>query len=169
MSRMPSVLTDMNAFFADESFAGIANTITLPTIAVKTVDMTLSGFAGDIERDVGKLEKLETQVTISDYSSKVTGFVGARSSRDEVMSFRGALDVDGEIVPVIVKASGFWKSVGFNDWTVGVETTTQFTITLNMFEITVNGNELFHIDKDLNIFRVNGVDRNEAIRSALAQ
>lgn len=166
---LPSVLTDMNAFFLDQSYAGLANTISLPDVAMKTVDQTLSGFAGDVERDLGKLEKLETQVTISDYPARLIGLIGSRSSRDEVMTFRGALDKDGSIVPVVVKCSGYWKSTSFGEWTAGSEATTQFTIPLMMFEISVDGTEILHIDKELNIFRVNGVDRNEVIRAALAQ
>ncbi|UTZ44633.1 phage major tail tube protein [Vibrio campbellii] len=79
-------------------------------MVVKTTDMVLAGYAGDIERDLGKLEKLESEVTISEYNPKVIDLVGDRESRDEQFVIRGALDVDGQIKSVVVRQQGFWKS-----------------------------------------------------------
>ncbi|MFD2954775.1 phage major tail tube protein, partial [Klebsiella pneumoniae] len=47
MAKLPSVLLDINAFFKDESFAGVCNTVTLPKIVTKTTDFVLAGVAGD--------------------------------------------------------------------------------------------------------------------------
>lgn len=169
MAKLPSVLVDMNAFFKDQSYAGLCNTVTLPKVVTKTIDQTMAGVAGDIERDVGKLEKLECEVTITDYSGTVIGLVGSRDSRDEVFTLRGAVDVDGTIKTVIVRQQGFWKSVEFNEWKPESEATTKFAIAVEMFELEIDGTEVIHIDKMNNVFRINGVDRNEAIRTALAQ
>lgn len=169
MAKLPSVLNDINAFFKDESYAGLCNTVTLPKVVVKTVDQVLAGVAGDIERDVGKLEKLESEVTISDYSPKVLALVGSRTSRDEVFVVRGAMDRDGEISTVIVRQAGFWKSTEFNEFKPETEATTKFAIAVEFYELEIDGTEVIHIDKMNNIFRVGGVDRNEEIRAALAQ
>lgn len=169
MAQMPSVLVDINCFFNDESFAGLANTMTLPKIVTKTIDMTMAGVAGDMARDTGRLEKLECEVTISHYASRVIGLVGDRESREEVFIARGAVDVDGVIKTVVVRQQGFWREVEFNEWAPEKESTTKFAIDVEMFEFELDGKELIHIDKLANIFRVNGKDRNEAIRTALAQ
>lgn len=169
MAALPSILVDMNAFIKDKSFAGLCNTVTLPKIVTKTIDQTLAGVAGDIERDIGKLEKLESEVTISDYSPDVVSLVGSRNSRDEVFTLRGAVDVDGQIKTVIVRQQGMWKSLELNEWKPESEATNKFAIAVEMFELEIDGKELIHIDKMNNKFRVNGVDRNDAIRAALAQ
>lgn len=169
MAKLPSILVDVNAFFKDESFAGLCNTMSIPKILTKTIDQTLSGVAGDIERDVGKLEKLESEVTISDYSEKVLDLIGSRESRDEVFTVRGALDVNGQIKTVVVRQQGFWKGVEFNEFKPESEATSKFSIAVEMFEMEVDGRELIHIDKLNNRFRVNGKDRNKEIREALAQ
>lgn len=169
MATLPGVLQDINAFFQDESFAGICNTMTLPKIVVKTVDQTLSGFAGDIERSLGKLEKLETEVTISSFKPRVIGLVGSRSSRDEVFVVRGAVEVGGSISTVIVRQSGLWKSLELNEFKPETETSTKFAIAVEYFEMEIDGVEVIYIDKANNIFRTNGVDHNEAKRAALAQ
>lgn len=166
---LPRILVDINAFFLDESFAGRCNTVTLPKIVTKTTDHTLAGVAGDIERDIGKLEKLECEVTISDYPERVIGLVGDRASRDEVFVVRGALDVGGSIKTVIVRQQGFWKSVELNEFKPEADATTKFAIAVDMFELEIDGKEVIHIDKLNNVFRINGADRNTAIREALAQ
>jgi uncharacterized protein len=168
-AKLPSILVDMNAFFADESFAGLCNTIALPKVVTKTMDAVMAGVAGDIERDLGRLEKLEAEVTISDYSTRVTDYLGSRSSRDEVFSVRGALDRDGAVKTVIVRMQGFWKSAEFNEFAPEKEATMKFGIAVEFFHFEVDGKELIYIDKLNNIFRVNGKDRNKEIRQALAQ
>lgn len=169
MAKLPSILVDINAFFKDESYAGLCNAMTIPKIVTKTIDQTMAGVAGDIERDIGKLEKLESEVTISDYATKVIDLVGSRTSRDEVFTVRGAVDVDGTVKTIIVRQQGFWKSVEFNEWKPESEATSKFAIAVEMFELEIDGKEVIHIDKMNNVFRVNGVDRNTAIREALAQ
>ncbi len=169
MAKLPSVLVDINCFFDDESFAGTANTMTLPKIVTKTIDVVMAGVAGDMARDIGRLEKLECEVTISDYAPRVVGLVGSRESRDEVFIARGAVDVDGEIKTVVIRQQGFWRELEFNEWAPEKESTNKFAIDVEMFEFELDGKEIIHIDKLGNIYRVNGEDRNQAIREALAQ
>lgn len=169
MAKLPSVLVDINCFFDDESFAGVANTMTLPKIVTKTIDMVMSGVAGDMARDIGRLEKLECEVTISDYAPRIMGLVGSRDSREEVFVARGAVDVEGTIRTVVVRQQGFWRELEFNEWAPEKEATNKFAINVEMFEVELDGREVIHIDKLNNIFRINGVDRNQSIRDALAQ
>lgn len=168
-AKLPSVLVDINSFFKDESFAGRCNACSLPKVVVKTIDLTMSGVAGDIERDLGRLEKLEADVTVSDYSERITSLLGSRSSRDEVFTLRGAVDIAGVIKTAIVRMQGFWKSTEFNAWEPEKEATMKFAIAVELFHFEIDGKELIYIDKLNNEFRVNGVDRNKEIRTALAQ
>ncbi|PMN73146.1 phage major tail tube protein [Enterovibrio norvegicus] len=170
MARLPSIINDINAFFKDESFAGLCNTVTLPKVVVKTTDMVLAGYAGDIERDLGKLEKLESEVTISAFDPKVIDLVGDRASRDEQFVIRGAVDADGQIKSVIIRMQGFWKSYEHGgDFKGEEEATLKFAIAVDVYGLEIDGKEVVFIDKPNNIFRVNGKDRNQAIREALAQ
>ncbi|HGY9586741.1 TPA: phage major tail tube protein [Vibrio harveyi] len=168
--RIPSVLVDFNAFLKNESFAGQANKMTIPKIVTKTIDFDGAGIGGTMKRDVGKLEAMESEVTISDYPEKVFDLIGSRESRDEQFVVKGALDVGGQIKSVVVRQSGFWRETEFNEWAAGgVEATTKFVIDVEFFELEVDGKEVLHIDKLNNVFRVNGKDRNKEIRQALGQ
>ncbi|NAX31988.1 hypothetical protein CAG63_18245 [Vibrio sp. V37_P2S8PM304] len=168
--RIPSVLLDFNAFLRNESYAGTANKLTLPKVVTKTIDFDGAGIGGTMKRDVGKLEAMESEVTISDYPERVFDLVGSRDSREEQFVVKGALDVGGQVRQVVVRQSGFWREVEFNEWAAGgVEATTKFVIDIEFFELEVDGKERLHIDKINNVFRVNGKDRNKEIRHALGQ
>lgn len=166
---LPSMLVNTNAFLKNTSFVGLANTASLPKVVTKTVDMVLAGYSGDMERDIGKLEKLESEITISDFSPTVLDLIGSRDSKNETLTLKGAVDADGTIKEYSVKMQGFWKSVEFNEWKPETEVTTKFAIAVEVFTVEIDGAEIIHIDKGNNIYRVNGVDRNEAIRNALGQ
>ena len=168
MASVPSILTDMNAFFKDQSFAGVCNTITLPKIAYKTTDFTAAGIAGDVERSLHRLEKLECEITISDYNDKVLGLLGQPESEQEEFRIRGSLDVNGEIKAVMVKLRGLWKSMELNEFKPESEATMKFSIAPDLYQFEMDGNELFYIDKKNYELRINGEDRTKKIREALA-
>ncbi|MCC3798268.1 phage major tail tube protein [Vibrio parahaemolyticus] len=170
-ARIPSVLVDFNAFLKNESFAGLANKLTLPKIVTKTIDFDGAGIGGTMKRDVGKLEAMESEVTISNYSDKVLGLVGSRSSRDEQFVVKGALDIGGQIKSVVVRQQGYWRELEFNPWDAGgVEATNKFVIDVEFFELEVDGKRIFTIDKLNNDFiGPDGKNRNDEIKKALGQ
>ncbi len=170
MAKLPSILVDINSFFADESFAGLCNTVTLPKIVIKTVDQVLAGVAGDIERDIGKLEKLECEVTVVDYNSKIIDLVGDRSSRDEQFIVRGYVNTNSGDMSVAVKMQGFWKSMEHGgEFKPEEEAALKFAIAVEVYTFEIDEKEIIHVDKMNNIYRVNGKDRNKKWREALAQ
>lgn len=169
MAKLPHVLTDMNVFLKDESFAGQLNTMTMPKFVVKMVEKATSGTAGSIERSLGRLEKLETEISLEAFAPEIIGMVGSNASRDEVIILRGALDVDGGHVPLIVRLSGFWKDLDLGEFKPEGETTVKSNVAIEHFELEIGGNEVIYLDKLTNVWRMNGVDRNSEIRACLGQ
>lgn len=170
MAGIPSVLVDFNTFLNSTSFAGVANKVTLPKVVTKTIDFDGAGIGGTIKRDIGKLEAMESEVTVSDYSDKLFELIGSRQSKDEILTIKGALDVGGVIKHLVVRQSGFWREVELNEFAAGgVEASSKFVIDVEFFELIVDSKELLYIDKLNNIFRVKGKDRNKEIRQALGQ
>ena len=169
--RIPSILVDFNAFLKNESFAGVVNKLTLPKIVTKGIDFDGAGIAGTMKRDVGKLEAMESEVTISDYSSKFFNLIGSRESRDEQFVVKGALDVGGQIKSVVVRIAGYWREVDFNEWAAGgVESTTKFVINVEFFELEVDNKRIVTIDKLNNDWiGPDGKNRNSDIKKALGQ
>lgn len=169
MAKLPHVLTDMNVFLKDESFAGQLNTMTMPKLVVKMVEKATSGTAGSIERSLGRLEKLETEISLEAFAPTIIGMVGSNASRDEVIILRGALDVDGGHVPLIVRLSGFWADMDMGEFKPEGEVTVKSRVALEHFELEIDGREVIYLDKLTNIWRMNGEDRNAQIRACLGQ
>ncbi|MGL5285896.1 MAG: phage major tail tube protein [Aeromonas sp.] len=169
MAKLPHVLTDMNVFLMDESFAGQVNTMTMPSFILKTAEKVLSGSAGAIDRSLGRLEKLESEITMEAFHPKIQGLPGSNASRDEVLILRGALDVDGGHVPLVVRFSGLWKSLELGEFTPEKEIELKSSVGIEHFELEIDGKEYIFVDKLTNVWRMNGVDLTKDIRSCLGQ
>lgn len=167
--KLPHILTDMNAFMMDESFAGQVNTMTMPKIAYKVVEKILSGAAGSIDRSLGKLEKMEIEVNIEAYNPALVGLVGSNDGREEVVIVRGALDVDGSHKPLVVRFSGFWRDLDLGELKPEGETSVKSMVSIEHFEFELDGQELVYIDHMTNVVRFNGVDRTAELRACLGQ
>lgn len=169
MAKLPHVLTDMNAFLKDESYAGQVNKMTMPKFVVKMVEKATSGTAGAIERSLGRLEKLESEINIDAFVPQIIGMVGSNASRDEVLILRGALDVDGGHVPLVVRFSGFWKDLDLGELAPESETAVKSMVAIEHFELEIDGREVIYVDKLTNVWRMNGEDRTAEIRACLGQ
>lgn len=169
MAKLPHVLTDMNVFLMDESFAGQLNKMTLPKIVVKMIEKVTSGTAGSIERSTGRLEKMESEVSIDAFVPKIMGLVGSNDGREEVLIVRGALDVDGTHKPIVVRFSGFWKDLDMGELAPESETLVKSMVAVEHFEFELDGREVVYIDKMTNVWRMDGVDRTAEIRACLGQ
>ncbi|MGY3887188.1 phage major tail tube protein [Aeromonas aquatica] len=168
-AKLPHVLVDMNAFLRDESYAGLINKMTLPKIIVKTAEKAMSGVAGAVERSLGRLEKMESEVTIEAFHPTVIGLPGSNASRDELIIVRGALDVDGGVVPLVVRFSGLWKDLDLGEINPEKEVEVKSNVAIEHFELEVDGRELIYVDKLTNVWRMNGRDMTKDIRAALGQ
>ncbi|MGL5286163.1 MAG: phage major tail tube protein [Aeromonas sp.] len=167
--KLPHILTDMNVFMLDESFAGQVNTMTMPKIAYKVVEKILSGAAGTIDRSLGRLEKMEIEVNIEAFNDRLIGMVGSNDAREEVVVVKGALDVDGTHKQIIVRFSGFWRDLDPGEFKPEGETAVKSMVSLEHYELELDGRELVYVDVLTNVVRFNGVDRTAEIRACLGQ
>ena len=169
MAKLPHILTDMNVHLMDETFAGQMNKMTMPEFILKVVEKVTSGTAGSIERSLGRLEKLESEVSLEAFHPRVQGLVGSNASRDETLILRGALDVDGGHVPLVVRFSGLWKSLNLGEFKPEGEIDIKSNVAIEHFELEIDGKEFIYVDKMTNVWRRNGVDLTKRIRECLGQ
>lgn len=169
MAKLPHILTDMNVFLKDETFAGHMNKMTMPKFVLKVVEKALSGSAGAIERSLGRLEKLESEVSIEAFHPVVIGLVGSNASREETLILRGALDVDGGHVPLVVRFSGLWKDLDLGEFKPEGEVEVKSNVAIEHFELEIDGKEFIYVDKLTNVWRMNGVDLTKDIRACIGQ
>lgn len=169
MAKLPHVLTDMNVFIKEDTFAGQLNKMTMPEFVLKTAEKVTSGTAGAIERSLGRLEKLESEIIMEAFDSRLFGLIGNPEARDEMIILRGALDIGSEHVQLTVRMSGLWKSLALGEFAPEAEIELKSNVAIEHFELEIDGREFIYIDKLTNVVRFDGVDMTKQIRACLGQ
>ena len=165
---LPSTLSDLNAFFANESWAGALNKVKLLDIELKTETFTAGGTGVERDKVLPILKALKTTMTWSDYSSKVLSMVGNPNAANEPIILRGSFNRDGTELGIKIKMQGDFFKQSFNEMaTGGVEATTETDVSLSFYSVEIDGDEAIYVDADNRVFRTGGTDHWEQIRSNL--
>lgn len=165
---LPSVLKDMMLFNEGSAYIGEVSEVTLPKLSRKMEEWKGGGMSRPVKLDMGG-DVLELEATfggpmfdiISQYgSTSVTGvymrFVGMWQNQDT-----GALDA----VEAICR--GRFEEIDFGNAKVGDKGDFKIKMPLGYYRLDRNGATLIEIDPLNMIEIVNGIDRLEAIRTAL--
>lgn len=165
MSRLPRTLKMMNVFVNGESFAGEAQTVTLPPLTRKVESMTLNtGF--DAELDMGN----EVIVLAHKYAGRVPREImagyGAPGLGSQMVRFAGAYqDQDTgahELHEIVVRGSH--KEITPGDQKVGSVGEGEVQTTCTYYKHTIDGAVVMEIDILTGMFAVDGVDRTAELR-----
>jgi len=167
---LPKKLKNFNLFLEGESYAGRAVEITLPKLARKMEDFQAGGMAGPIEIDMGQ-EKLEGEFTLAEFSRNVLKTYGVTSADGVAMRFRGAAVNDGttsatDAIEIVMR--GRFKEMDMGNIKNAENTEMKLSYGLTYFKYTLNGEDIIEIDMLGMICIVDGVDRLEEQREALA-
>ena len=166
MAQIPRILKNFSLFVDGRGLAGIIDTLTLPTITVKTEEVRAGGMDAPVEHDMG-MEKLEATFSLQEFNPEVIKLVGL-AAQDKQLTARGAMRRDGEdVVPVVVNMTGGLKQMEPGDWKVGDMSSPTFSVALRYFKLTIAGQELIEIDKVNMIRKIGGQDQLQSIRQAL--
>ncbi len=163
---LPRHLRNFNIMIDGYGFAGRADGVTLPTLAIATEDHRAGGMDAPVDVDMG-MEKLELSVEISDYDETVIAGFGMLGAGVPV-TLRGAIQRQGEDAQaVVVKMLGNLKSREVGDFKVGAKQTTKLTYTVRRYSETINGTEYVYVDVENMIRVINGVDQLASQRAAI--
>ena len=117
--ELPRVLKNMNLFVDGRGYAGRVDEIQLPKLTLKTEEHRAGGMDIPVEIELG-MEKLEAQLTISDYDPEVFKLFGLLDFSESQITLRGAIQAQGsEAKPVIVHLRGGWKELESSNWKPG--------------------------------------------------
>jgi P2 family phage contractile tail tube protein len=164
MAQIPRILKNFSLFVDGRGLAGLIETLTLPTIALKMEEFRGGGMDAPVEHDMG-MEKLEGTFQLQEYSPDIMALLGQANVQ---LTARGAIRRDGEdAVAVVVNMTGMVKQVEPGDWKAGESSMPTFSFTLRYYKLTVDGREIMEIDKVNMVRRVNGVDQLADIRTAI--
>ncbi len=162
---LPSTLSDLNVFFANESWAGAANKVKMPDLELKTETFTAGGTGVERDKVLPILKALKTTITWQDYSARLLGMFGNPAAADEPIILRGSFNRDGEELPIKVKMQGDIFKQSFGDLEAGGSAAqNEMEVSLKFYEVEINGIEAIYVDADNRIFRTFGVDHWRDLR-----
>ena len=164
MAQIPRILKNFSLFADGRGLAGLIETLTLPTITLKMEEFRGGGMDAPVEHDMG-MEKLEGTFQLQEYNPDIMALLGQANVQ---LTARGAIRRDGEdAAAVVVNMTGMLKQKEPGDWRAGESSMPTFSYTLRYYKLTVDGREIYEIDKVNMVRRVNGVDQLATIRQAI--
>lgn len=167
MIQYPRVLKNMNLFVDGRGYAGRIDEIELPKLTLKTEEHRAGGMDLPIEIDLG-MEKLESNLTISDYDEEIFRLFGLLDRQDTPVTVRGATQRQGEDAQaVIIHMRGGWKEIDQGTWKPGDKSTLKVSVAVSYFKLNIAGQEVVEVDAKNLVRKVGGVDQMAGIRDAL--
>lgn len=165
--ELPRVLKNMNLFVDGRGYAGRIDEIELPKLTLKTEEHRAGGMDLPVEIDLG-MDKLEAQLTISDYDPEVFKLFGLLDNAATQITIRGAIQAQGsEAKPVAIQLRGGWKELDAGTWKPGDKSTLKVSVASSYYKLSIDNEELIEIDAINLVRRVGGVDQMQAIRAAI--
>jgi uncharacterized protein len=167
MISLPRVLKNMNLFVDGRGYAGRIDEIQLPKLTLKTEEHRAGGMDVPVQVDLG-MEKLEAQLTISDYDPEIFKLFGLLDQQDTQITIRGAIQAQGgEAQPVVVNLRGGWKELDTGTWKMGDKSALTVQVAASYYKLAIGGVELVEIDAVNLVRKVGEVDQLERIRTAI--
>ena len=163
--NLPTTLSDFQAFFLDESWAGVLNKLTPPDIEFLTETFTGSATGGEKDKVLPLTKAMKPKLNFSDYNAKVLGLIGNPSGKEEPLIIRGSIDRDGAEIPVKLTMQGDWYKSSMGELTTnGHEAVLEVEGSLDFYKIEIDGDEVLELDIVNRVYKTNGVDHWEQLR-----
>lgn len=162
----PRILKNFNVFVNGRGQAGVAKTIKLPEISLKTEGFRGGGMDAETEVDMG-MDAMTATYTFADPDPENFKLVGLATGNSVRTTARGSFvrDSDATRVAVVVEMGGRFKKMSMGDWEAGKASDQEFEHTLNYYRLNVGGEDVIEIDV-INCKRIiGGVDQLAGIRA----
>lgn len=168
--KIPTVLNNFNVYGNGHRYLGVAAEVTLPSFEYMTETIDGAGIGGEIEEAIeGSFGSLETETTFQnigqeyfDYITQ-TGLVIYRGS----MQMTDTASMTNDSQGIVVVTNGKVKSFDLGTLKKGGKGEPKVVRELTYCKVTIGGNTVLELDKYNLIWKLNGVDRLEKVRSQI--
>lgn len=161
------VLKNMNLFVDGFGHAGQVTEYNPPDLTLTTEDFRAGGMDAPVPIEMG-MEPLETSFVLIQYSALVLARWGVKQGSSVPLTIRGALEsFDGSVKPVIHRMRGKITSLQRGTWAPAQQPALTATLRPVFYEEMHDGVEIYRIDLENMVRRVNGVDTLADTRAAL--
>jgi len=166
---LPKTIKNFNIFIDGFGYAGRAEEVQLPKLARKMEEYRAGGMSGPVDIDMG-LEKLESEITLAEFTRELLIQFGICSFDGVLMRFRGAAvtdDASCSTTAIEIVMRGRFKEIDMGSVKTGDKTSMKLSATLSRFEYYENDIPLIILDPVNMVELVGGVDRLAEQRNAL--
>ena len=161
----PTILHDFKILADENSLAGVANKITIPSPKMLTVEHDMAG-GGKFTRTIKRVDELEASITVSEVNDKMLSYLDPAEA-DKQVTFRGAFEEDGEIKTAIIRIAGYWQCESLSELTPGANVETEYKCSVVSIHFEVNGIRKYSIDKLNNEFYIGNKNLLDDVQEAL--
>ncbi|GHC17551.1 major tail tube protein [Kushneria pakistanensis] len=166
---LPNKLKGLNLFGNGNSYKGIIQSVTLPTLTRKIEEWRGGGMDGPVGIDMGQDGLMTCQWTVGGLVESVFDNFGSSRLDADLLRMTGSYERDDvdEVVAVEVVMRGRHTEIDMGDAQNGENTEHSVTTTLSYYKLVIDGSTKIEIDIPNYVFKVNGEDRLAKRRRAL--
>ena len=170
MNKIPSVLNNFNSYGDGHKFLGLTNEVKLPNFEYLTETIDGAGIGGEIEEAVeGQFGSLEVETTFANISREMFDFI----TQTGIITYRGSMQMTNpstqtnDFEGIVVTVKGKVKSFDLGSLKKGGKGEPSVVREITYCKITIGGACVLELDKYNLIWKLNGVDRLQKVRSQI--
>lgn len=168
---IPEKINDYNAYLDGTKMIGVAASVTLPEVNMKTSTVSGTGVNGELDSpSIGQFESMEQEVQFNTLYSSAASMLNPLSTVN--LTFRAAqqvYDKTGGYAFKGLRVVEVGRVKKFKPGKVEKGESMEATVTLELtyLLIEVDGTVILEVDKLNGVYRVNGVDMLAGIKSLI--
>ncbi|ROO28243.1 phage major tail tube protein [Salinisphaera orenii] len=164
MPKIRDVLRDVTFFADGESYAGQCNQVTLPSLQLQTEEMRAGGMDAPKQMDMG----MQSLSASAQFNNVPVGIMRLFGKDGVEFVARGRLITsNGEDKGATARLVGRITEDAPGDWQPGSPASKSITIAVDVYKLSVDGEEVHHVDIENYIRVIDGVDMLERARQIL--
>lgn len=167
---IPTLLNNFNVYSGSRKFLGVAGEVTLPKFESLTETIDGAGIGGEIEEAVeGSFGSLEVETVFQNIGSEMFDFI----TNTGIITYRGSMQTTNtashttDSHGIVVTVKGKVKSFDLGTLKKGGKGEPKIVREIAYCKIAIAGKTKLELDKYNMIWKLDGVDRLQKIRSQI--
>jgi hypothetical protein len=166
---LPKSIKNFNVFIDGVGYAGKAEEVVTPVLERTTESYRGGAMLGEVELDLG-IEAMKIEFTLAEFSTDVIkqfGIPDASGIGVRLLAAAKADDADSTVDAIEISVRGRFKKSDMGSLKAGDMAKMKVEMPITYLKYTVNGDVIVEIDMINGIEKINGEDRQAALRQAL--
>lgn len=168
--KIPTLLNNYNMYGSGHKYLGVAAEVTLPNFEYLTETIDGAGIGGEIEEAVeGSFGSLETETTFQNIGTEMFDYI----TQTGIVTYRGSMQMTNtasqttDSESVVITTKGKVKSFDMGTLKKGGKGEPKVVREITYCKVTIGGKAVLELDKYNMIWKLNGVDKLQKIRSQI--